>query len=241
MKKTYIILLAVFMVSIFAGNAYAADFGSLESIQDTIIAEGEDALIHQKISAVTNADGEIAFPLYSKTEMVSLKAEKGSIAADAKVVEYGDTKFHVLTFNEKESEVSFEVVIKKAGTYEGKKAKLGDTFPSGARTIEYKVVNSAPIAIKSYSAEIAAPEGKELLNIVGFDAEEAFTVTQQEGKTFGGFDFEEVAAGKEVKLAINIFSPMKIHSTLVWILSILISVAFMFKNKDLLKGKDTMQ
>lgn len=241
MKKTFIIILALFIVSVFPSNAYGADFGSLESVQDTLIAEGEDALIHQKITAVTNAAGEIAFPLYSKTEIVSVKAEQGSIAVDPKVVEYGDNKFHVLTFNEKAAEVAFQVVIKKPGTYEGKKAKLGDTFPSGARTIEYKVVNSAPIAIKSYSVEIAAPEGKELLNIVGFDAEEAFTITQKEGKTFGGFDFEEVAAGKEVKLAINIFSPMKIHSTLVWILSILISVAFMIKNKDLLKRKDPSQ
>lgn len=237
MKKAIIVMLAILAVSVFSSTAYAMEFGSLESVQDTLIPDGKDAVIHQKITAVTNANGEVAFPLYSKTEMVSIEAEKGSIVGNPEVVEYGDNKFNVVTFNEKESEVSFEVVVKKTGIYEGKKAKLGDTFPSGAKSIEYKVVNSSPVAIKSYSVKMATPEGKELLNIVGYDAEEAFGITREDGMAFGGFDFEEVAAGKEVKLAINIFSPMKIHSTLVWILSILISAAFMFKNKDLLKGK----
>lgn len=241
MKKAIIVMLALLAVSVFSGTAYAMDFGSLESVQDTVIPDGTDAVIKQKITAVTNENGEIAFPLYSKSEIMGIEADKGIIVENPKVVEYGDNKFNVVVFSEKESEVSFNVIIKKPGIYEGKKAKLGDTFPSGAKTIEYKVVNTSPIAIKSFSVKMAAPEGKELLNIVGYDAEEAFGITQEEGMAFGGFDFEEVAAGKEVKLAINIFSPMKIHSTLVWILSALISAAFMFKNKDLLKGKAALQ
>lgn len=241
MKKAIIVMLALLAVSMFSSTAYAMEFGTIESIQDILTPDGNDAVIHQKITAVTNADGEVAFPLYSKTEMVGIEALKGSISEQTKVLEFGDNKFNVVVFNEKEAEVSFEAVIRKTGTYEGKKAKLGDTFPSGAKTIEYKVMNTSPVAIKSYSVKMAAPEGKELLNIVGYDAEEAFGITQEDGITFGGFDFEEVAAGKEVKLAINIFSPMKIHSTLVWILSVLISAAFMLKNKDLLKGKAVVQ
>ena len=241
MKKAIIVMLALLAVSVFSSTAYAMDFGSLESVQDTLTPDGKDAIIHQKITAVTNENGEIAFPLYSKTEMISIESEKGSILEAPKTVEYGDHKFNVVVFSEKEAEVSFEVIIRKAGVYTGKKAKLGDTFPSGALTIEHKVVNSSPNAIKSYSVKMAAPEGKELLNIVGYDAEEAFGITKEDGTVFGGFDFEEVDAGQEVKLAINIFSPMKIHSTLVWILSGLISVAFMVKNKDLLKGKAAMQ
>lgn len=241
MKKAIIVMLALLAVSMFSSTAYAMEFGSLESVQDTLTPDGKDAIISQQITAVTNENGEVAFPLYSKTEIISIDADKGSILEDPKVIEYGDHKFNVVVFSEKESEVSFKVTIKKTGVYEGKKAKLGDTFPSGALTIEHKAVNSSPNTIKSYSIKIAAPEGKELLNIVGYDAEEAFGITQEDGQVFGGFDFEEVDAGQEVKLAINIFSPMKIHSTLVWILSGLISVAFMLKNRDLLKGKAALQ
>ncbi|GAA0725154.1 hypothetical protein GCM10008905_20020 [Clostridium malenominatum] len=237
MKKRIFSLIAVVFICIFSNTAYAMDLGKLEKVEDTLTPDGKNAIISQKITAVTNDNGEVAFPLYSKSKILKVEAIKGSIAEKQKTVEYGDQKYNLIIFNEKRSEVTFEVTMNKEGLYEGKKAKLGDTFPSGALTIEHKVVNTSPNAIKSYSAKIAAPKGKELLNIVNYDAEEAFDITEKDGYVFGGFDFEGISAGQETKLAINIFSPLKTHVMVVWVAAVILSVAFMVKNKDLLKGK----
>jgi hypothetical protein len=237
MKKIIFSLLAVVFICIFSSTAYAMDLGKLEKVEDTLIPDGKNAIISQKITAVTNDKGEVAFPLYSKSKIVKVEATKGSIFEKEKTVEYGDQKYNLIVFNEKKSEVVFEVTMNKEGVYEGKKAKLGDTFPSGVLTIEHKVVNTSPNAIKAYSAKIAAPKGKELLNIVDYDAEKAFNITEKDGYVFGGFNFEGISAGKETKLAINIFSPLKMHVILVWVVAVILSVAFMVKNKELLKGK----
>jgi len=213
------------------------DLGKLKKVEDTLIPDGKNAIILQRITAVTNENGEVAFPSYSKSKISKVEAIKGSIVEKQKKVEYGDQKYNLIVFNEKKSEVTFEVTMNKEGVYKGKTAKLGDTFPSGVLTIEHKAVNTSPNAIESYSAKIAAPKGKELLNIVDYDAEEAFNITEENGYIFGGFDFGDINAGKESKLAINIFSPLKTHVTLVWVAAVILSAAFMIKNKELLKGK----
>lgn len=237
MKKIIFSLAVVVFISIFSSTVYAMELGKLEKVEDTLIPDGKNSIIIQQINAVTNDKGEVAFPLYSKSKVLKVEIIKGSVLDNIKTVEYGDQKYNLIVFNEKNSEVTFGVTMNKEGVYEGKKAKLGDTFPSGVLTIEHKVVNSSPNAIKAYSAKIAAPKGRELLNIVDYDAEKAFNITEKDGYVFGGFDFGSISAGKETKLAINIFSPMKIHVTLVWIAAIILSAAFMIKNKELLKGK----
>lgn len=237
MKKIIFSLLAVVFICIFSTTAYAMDLGKLDKVEDTLIPDGKDAIISQKITAVTNEKGEVAFPLYSKSKILKVEAIKGSIVENQKKVEYGDQKYNLIVFNEKNSDVIFEVTMNKEGVYEGKKAKLGDTFPGGALKIEYKATNTSPNAIKSYSVRIAVPKGKELLNIVDYDPEEAFTITEKDGYVFGGFDFEDISAGKETKLAINVLSSQKKHVTLVWVAGVIISAAFMVKNKELLKGK----
>lgn len=237
MKKTIFSLIAVVFICIFSSTAYAMDLGKLDKVEDTLIPDGKNAIITQKITAVTNENGEVAFPLYSKSKILKVEAIKGSIFEKEKKVEYGDQKYNLIVFNEKKSEVIFKVTMNKEGVYEGKSAKLGDTFPSGVLTIEHKAVNTSPNAIKAYSAKIAAPKGKELLNIVDYDAEEAFSVTKEDGYVFGGFDFGGINAGKETKLSINILSPQKTHVTLVWVAAVILSIAFMVKNKELLKAK----
>ncbi|KEI18089.1 hypothetical protein [Clostridium haemolyticum] len=237
MKKIIFALLAVVFTCMFSISAYAMDLGKLEKVEDTLIPDGKNAIISQKITAITNDKGEVAFPLYSKSKMLKVEAIKGSIFEKQKKVEYGDQKYNLIIFNEKNSQVIFEVSMNKEGVYKGKKAKLGDTFPGGVSMIEHKVVNTSPNAIKSYSTKIAVPKGKELLNIVGYDAKKAFNVTEKDGYIFGGFDFGGMSSGKETKFAINTFSPLKVHIILVWILAIILSVAFMIKNKHLLKGK----
>lgn len=240
MKKMMFALVAIVFTCIFSSTAYAMDFGKLEKVEDTLIPDGNDAVISQKITAITNDKGQVAFPLYSKSKILKVEATKGTIIEKQKKVEYGDQKYNLITFNDKKSEVVFEVVMDKENVYKGKKAKLGDTFPGGVVTIEHKVTNNSPNDIKSYSIKIAAPKGKELLNIVDFDAKKEFNVSEKDGYVFGGFNFGDVKAGKESKLSINVFSPLKTHGILVWTLTIILSVFFMIKNKDLLKGKKSI-
>lgn len=237
MKKMIFALLAVVFTCIVSVNAYAVDLGKLEKVEDTLIPDGKNAIISQKITAVTNDKGEVAFPLYSKSKISKVESIKGNISEKQKKVEYGDEKYNLIVFKEKNSQVIFQVSMNKENGYKGKKAKIGDTFPGGALAIEHKVVNTSPNTIKSYSTKIAVPKGKELLNIVGYDAKKDFKVTEENGYIFGGFDFGSVNSGKETKFAINTFSPLKVHRILVWVGAVVLSVAFMLKNKHLLKGK----
>lgn len=234
MKKTIFSLLAFAFLCMFSSTAHAADLGKLDKVEDILIPDGKNAVIVQKITAVTNDKGEVAFPLYSKSKISKVEASKGNIAEKPKTVENGNQKYNLITFNEKKAEVAFEVTMNKESIYEGKKAKLGDTFPDGVLTIENKVVNTSPNDIKAYSAKLAVPKGKELLNIVDFDAGKAFSITEKDGYVFGGFDFGTISAGKETKLAINILNPLKTHVAFVWVAAVILSAAFMIKNKHLL-------
>jgi hypothetical protein len=237
MKKKKFALLTAALICLLSSNVYAADLGKLDKVEDILIPDGKNAVIVQKITAVTNDKGEVAFPLYSKSKISKVEAKKGSIAENQKTVENGNQKYNLIVFNEKKAEVAFEVTMNKESVYEGKKAKLGDTYPDGVLNIENKLVNTSPNDIKAYSAKMAVPKGKELLNIVDFDAGKAFSITETDGYVFGGFDFGTISSGKETKLAINIFSPLKTHAALVWVAAVIISAVFMIKNKELLKGK----
>lgn len=235
MKKTIFSLLVVGLILLLSGTAYATELGELEKVEDQLSPDGKDAIILQKVTAVTNDKGEVAFPFYEDGEVLKVEAVQGSIAQEVQQVEYGDKKYNLIVFNEKAAEVVFTVTMKLADAYEGEEADLGDTFPSGALEIKFKAVNTSPNDIGSYSARIAVPQGKELLNIVDYDAEEAFSISEQDGYVFGGFDFDSIAAGEEAELAINIFSPRKAHIIVVWIGAVIISVAFMLKNRKLLR------
>lgn len=235
MKKKRFLLLIVAFVCLFSTRVYAMDLGKLEKVEDTLIPDGKNAIILQKITAVTNDKGEVAFSLYDESEILKVEATKGSIVETPQKVENGDQEYNLIVFNEKKSEVTFEVTMNKEGVYEGEEAKLGDTFPGGVLAIEHKVVNTSPNNIESYSAEIAVPKGKELLNIVDYDPEEAFNIIEKDGYVFGGFDFKDIDTGQETKLAINIMKPNKTYVIQVWALAVILSVLFMIKNKHLLK------
>lgn len=101
MKKMIFALVAVIFACIFSSTAYAMDLGKLEKVEDTLIPDGKNAIISQKITAVTNDKGEVAFPLYEKSKILKVEAIKGSIFEKQKTVEYGDQKYNLIVFNEK--------------------------------------------------------------------------------------------------------------------------------------------
>lgn len=234
MRKKIFSLLAVAFICVFSSNAYAMDLGKLEKVEDKLIPDGKNAIISQKITAVTNDKGEVAFPSYEDSEILKVEAATGNIVQSPKVDKYGDKSYNVIVFDEKNSEVNFEVSIRQEDIYEGEEADLGDTFPGGALEIKYEAVNTSPNDIKSYSARIAVPQGKELLNIVDYNPKKAFNIAEEDGYVFGEYHFKGIDAGEEAELAINIYSPKKTRIIAVWIGAIIISMAFMAKNKHLL-------
>ncbi|MFT4105455.1 MAG: hypothetical protein QM657_06795 [Lacrimispora sp.] len=237
MKKiSYILCLSLFVTLAAAQAAYAGDDGKVSSLEDRITPEGKDAVITQIINAKTNASGEVSFPMWKKTEVESVTATSGTLASDhIEERTDGDQVYHLAVFNEKEAEVSFQVVLRGEGFYEGEEADLGDTYPGNAMTFSFKTKNNTPLTIDSYIMKIAVPKEKELLSIVDYSDKKPYTITSEDGYTFGGYDFGEVAPGKESKLAINVFVRKSSSAIFLWVIIAVLSAGYMYRNLDLLK------
>ncbi len=237
MKKfSYLLCLCLFAVLAAAQTAHAGDAGNVISMEDRITPDGENGIITQTINAKTNASGEVIFPIWKDASIESVKAISGTLATeDIKEESDGDQNYYVAAFDEKEKEVSFQVVLKGEGLYTGEAADLGDTYPGNAKELSFKSKNTTPLSIGSYQMKIAVPKGKELLNIVDYSDKKPFTITSEDGYTFGGFDFGKISPGKESKLAINVFSRKSGSSVFLWIAIAILSAGFMYRNLDLLK------
>ncbi|WP_367569271.1 hypothetical protein [Lacrimispora sp.] len=237
MKKfSYILCSCLFFTLAAAQIAYAGDDGKVTSMEDRITPDGEDGIITQMINAKTNASGEVFFPIWKGTDIESVKAVSGTLSTeDIKEETNGDQTYYLAMFDEKETDVSFQVVLRGKGFYEGEDADLGDTYPGNAKELSFKVKNATPITIGSYRMKIAVPEEKQLLNIVDYSDKKPYTITSEEGYTFGGYDFGEVSPGKESKLAINVFIPKKGSSIFLWVIIVVLSAGYMYRNLDLLK------
>lgn len=237
MKKfPYLLCACLFLALTGAQTSYAGDAGSVISIEDRITPDGENGIITQTINAKTNGSGEVIFPIWKDGVIESIKAVSGTLATEEVTEESdGDQSYYVALFDEKEKEVSFQVVLRGEGLYAGEDADLGDTYPGNARALSFKSKNTTPFSIGSYQMKIAVPKGKELLNIVDYSDKKPFTITSEDGYTFGGFDFGKITPGKESKLAINVFSRKSGSSAFLWIVIVILSAGFMYRNLDLLK------
>ncbi|MDR1770281.1 MAG: hypothetical protein LBS02_06550 [Hungatella sp.] len=235
-KFSYLSCLCLFVTLAAAQTSYAADTGKVASLEDRITPDGEDGIITQTINAKTNESGEVIFPIWKDAAIESIHAVSGTLETD-KITEEadGDQTYYLAVFDEKEAEVSFQVVLRGKGLYAGEPADLGDTYPGNAIEHSFKAKNTTPVSIDSYQMKIAVPKGKELLNIVDYSDKKPFTITSEDGYTFGGFDFGKVAPGKESKLALNVFTRKSGSSVFLWIIIILLSAGFMYRNLDLLK------
>ncbi len=235
-KLSYISCLCLFVSLAAVQTSYAGDAGNVVSMEDRITPDGQDGIITQTINAKTNESGEVIFPIWKDAAIESIKTISGTLTAE-EVTEKtdGDQSYYLAVFAEKEKEVSFQVVLRGEGFYAGEAADLGDTYPGNAKELSFKAKNTTPISIGSYQMKIAVPKGKELLNIVDYTDKKPFTITSEGEYTFGGFDFGKVSPGKESKLAINVFDKKSGSSVFLWIIIILLSAGFMYRNLDLLK------
>jgi hypothetical protein len=235
-KVSYILCLGLLATLGAVQTSYAGGTGKIVSMEDRVTPDGEDGIITQTIHAVTNESGEVSFPIWKDAAIESIKAASGTLTMD-KVTEEadGDQSYYLVRFEEKETEVSFQVALRGEGFYIGEDADLGGTYPGNAKELSFKSKNTTPVSIDSYQMKIAVPEGKELLNIVDYSDTKPFSITREEGYTFGGFDFGKLTPGKESKLAINVFSQKRGSSVFLWVVIILLSAGFMYRNLDLLK------
>ena len=237
MKKfSYLLCSCLFVTLAAAHTAYGGDAGKVVSIEDRITPDGEDGIITQTINAKTNASGEVIFPIWKDAAIESIKAISGTLAAEEiKEESDGDQTYNQVVFEEKETQVSFQVVLRGEGLYAGEDADLGDTYPGNAKELSFKAKNTTPLSVGSYQMKIAVPKGKELLNIVDYSDKKPFTITSEDGYTFGGFDFGKISPGKESTLAINVFSKKSGSSAFLWMIIVILSAGFMYRNLDLLK------
>lgn len=235
MKKIISSIIMVALIFTFTNNIYAMELGELISVYDKVIPNGENATITQTIEAKTSGEGEVAFPVYKDSEIATVEVVNGTMIKEPELVNVGDKKYYIITFGEKEQEVKFVITLNQEGTYEIEEADLGDTYPANAEEIAYKVMNSSPLDIGTYSAQLAVPKGKELLNIVKYSAKKPYSIVKEDGYLFGQYNFKGVDAGEEIELAINVYTTSKASGVFIWIAGIIISIIFMMKNRCLLQ------
>lgn len=234
MKKILSRFLLGVLLYISPAIAIASDFGELLLITDTVTPDGKNGVITQEITAITNEEGITVFPAYKKNSFQSIKAISGNMMGEPKKEGFGDTSYHIVQFEEKAAKVQYVVTYIREDFYEGEEADIGDTFPQHILEVSYKTVNTTALDIGEYVARIATPKDKELLNIVNFKAKKKFSIFVQDGYKFAEFNFEDIAAGEETKLAININQPSNKTKILVWVLGLLIAAFYMYKSRGLL-------
>lgn len=232
MKK--LIFLLVLIMS-FSTIVYADNVGELNSIKDVVIPSEDNGIITTTIIGVTNSDGELVIPKYEDTEIVNIDVRTGNLIDDFKVAENGSLKYYVARFKEKESTVEFVITQTQENTFELAKSKQKGTFPGNVKMVTFNMINNTPVEIGKYDLEMAIPEKYELYNIVGYDPEEPYNIFSVDNTKYGAFEFGKLSAGKDVKLSINIIKPNNSFNIILWIAVVLISVFFLYKNRDMLK------
>ncbi|WP_353095211.1 hypothetical protein [Tissierella praeacuta] len=232
MKK--LIFLLVLMMS-FSTIVYADNVGELNSIKDVVIPSEDNGIITTTIIGITNSNGELVIPKYKDAEITNIDVKAGSLTGNFEVVENGSLKYHVVRFKERESNVEFVITQTQENTFELAESKQKGTFPGNVKMVTFNMVNNTPVEIGKYDLEMAIPENYELYNIVGYDPEEPYNIFSIANTKYGAFEFEKLSVGKDVKLSINIIKPNNAFNIILWIAVILISVFFLYKNRDMLK------
>lgn len=234
MKKIMMNIMVVAIIFTLSSFVFASEMGEIVEITDIVKPDGENAIITQTIDAITSAEGTVIFPVYKDSEIIAVSADLGTLESDPELITYGDMKYYAINFEEHDAEVKFTVSLSKAGVYIYDEADLGDTFPSDALVFAYKIVNSSPIEIGKYTAKVAVPKNKELMNIVDFNAKKPYAIEEFDGYVFGTYNFKSLDSGEEAELEINVYEPSKGTITLIWSVCILISILYLLKSRYLL-------
>lgn len=235
MKKLRIFAVLLLTFSMLWTPVLAEGLSGITRIEDQVVPQGEHAVLNQSVTATTNELGQIVFPFNKKAELIQVTATTGTILSMPEKTELGDLSYYTMSFQEKETEVSVVASFRLESQYVGEEADLGETLPNDVIEVGYKFRNTTPVDIAAYQLKMGVPAERELLNIVDFSDKKPFSIETTDGQVFGGFDFAEVKSGKEVKFAMNLFRRNPIHGTVIVVLGLVLSAAFMWKNRDLLQ------
>lgn len=211
MKKLMTILLALTLIFLSLGSAFAADKeAKLVSIDDVITKDGKNANIKESIKAITDSRGNIYFPSHKNGTINKITVEEGTQNGNINLIKNGDIEYNSLNFKEKNKEVKLFLEITQEETYIEKKAKIGNTFPQNVKLIDFKGRNASPLNIENYTVSLAAPKGYELLNVVEFDPEKKYRIFEKDGETFGSYVFGKIKSGDEIKFQLMCMTKIKI-------------------------------
>lgn len=215
--------------------AYASNYGEITYMKDIVSPEGEDAVIVTTVTAMTDADGKLAYPINPDTEITNVEVTSGTVMGDWTEESEGALTYNVIQFAEKEAEVALTVTSKQTGTYALSDASLDDTAVDGLKTLKYTMKNTAPIQIASYDVSLAVPTGWELVSISGYKAKGGFEIYSENGNTFGIKNVGPVGAGASHSLSINTRQPWSTFRIALIVIAVAASVLFLVKDRSLIK------
>lgn len=215
--------------------AFASEYGEITYMKDIVSPEGEDALIVTTVTATTDAEGKLAYPINSDTEITNIEVTTGTVVGDWTEASEGELNYYVIQFAEKEAEVSMTVTSRQTGTYALSDADLDATAVGGLKTLDYTMNNTTPIKIASYDVALAVPTGWELVSISGYSAKEGFDIYNEDGNTFGLKNVGSVDAGNSHSMSINTRQPWSTFRIVLIVVAIAASALFLYKDRGLIK------
>lgn len=215
--------------------AFASSYGEITYMKDVVSPEGVDAVIVTTITAITDAEGKLAYPVHPDTEIIYVEITAGTVLSDWSEVSEGELTYYVIQFAEREAEVSMSVTSRQIGTYALSDADLDDTAVGGLKTLTYTMRNSTPIKIASYDVAVAVPTGWELVSISGYSAKEGFDIYNENGNTFGLKNVGSVDAGTSHSLSIDTRQPWSTFRIVLILIAIAASALFLYKDRGLIK------
>ena len=227
------------LCGLFSATAFADDLGSIERIADTVTPNGENGRIVSLVQATTDEAGRLALPQYEDAVLEQITASTGTLQGQPQPVSEGQNTYLVAQFAENGAAVELRLEWAQEGTYELGKAKTKDTAPGGLKCVTYSMVNTTPLEVGDYSADVAVPEGWELEAIVDYDAEEDFATYSENGVKFARQGFGSLPIGGEGKIKVNVSQQAPWFAIAMWAVTLVVSGWFLYVNRSMLaKAKE---
>ncbi len=144
-------------------------------------------------------------------------------------------------FSDSKSQVTLEQTLFVEDVYKTKKAKIKYSKPGGVKKITYEFTNTAPVTIANYSGQFSVPNKTELYGVVEPERskkKKTFDIRKESGSKIVEIKRKKVASGDEVVFKIRTYTPSPVIKWTLWALVIFLSVAMLWKRRDILSKLD---
>lgn len=234
MKKLFGKALLMLLISLsLCTAAFAAEYGSIDAMDEVVTPEAEGAIVVAEVKATTDAEGKLAYPING--EIINVEVTAGTVKGDWKEESKGALSYYVIQFAEKESEVAMTVTSKVTDAYKLAAAKAASTSIKGVNSLTYKMSNTAPIKISGYVVAVAVPNDQELIEISGYSAKSGYAIYDENGFTYGEKTVGSVAAGGSHTLTISTRAPMGMGFRIgLIVIAVAVSILYLYKERHLL-------